>query len=82
MTDYTDGQRVRVRKNPAQKNAVKLEGQRDIEIGDEPIVVGWSGYYHQLRAEGAILCGDLAEPPAPKEPKPEPVPPTPDTEEK
>ena len=25
------------------------------EIGEEPVEVNWSGYYHQLRAEGVII---------------------------
>ena len=81
MSDYRDGQRVRVRKNPMQAHAVKLEGQREMEIGNEPVEVGWSGYYHQLRAEGAILCGALAEPPPAPKPTPHPESP-PETEEK
>lgn len=59
-----DGQRVKVSKNPAcsapvyRQGAGRLDGPeaRAIhEIGEEPVDVNWSGYYHQLRAEGVII---------------------------
>lgn len=64
MMDIQDGQRVKVSKNPAcsapvyRQGAGRLDGPeaRAIhEIGEEPVDVNWSGYYHQLRAEGVII---------------------------
>jgi hypothetical protein len=64
MTDIRDGQRVSVSKNPACSAPVYREGAGRMdgpearalhEIGEEPIAVNWSGYYHQLRAEGVII---------------------------
>jgi hypothetical protein len=46
---------VMVRKHPAHELPVFVAGQRAIEITEEPMRINWGGYYHQLRAEGAIL---------------------------
>jgi len=55
MRDIRDGQMVTVRKHPAHALPVFVAGQRAIEISEEPMRINWSGYYHQIRAEGAIL---------------------------
>jgi len=46
---------VMVCKHPAHELPVFVAGQRAIEITEEPMRINWGGYYHQLRAEGAIL---------------------------
>ena len=54
MRDIRDGQMVTICKHPAHALPVFVAGQRAIEI-TEPTRINWNGYYHQLRAEGAIL---------------------------
>ncbi|MBP9803679.1 MAG: hypothetical protein KBE22_02080 [Candidatus Accumulibacter sp.] len=55
MRDIRDGQMVTICKHPAHALPVFVAGQRAIEITEEPTRINWNGYYHQLRAEGAIL---------------------------
>ena len=55
MRDIRDGQMVMVCKHQAHELPVFVAGQRAIEITEEPMRINWGGYYHQLRAEGAIL---------------------------
>lgn len=79
--DIRDGQRVKVKKCAAHTSPIFVEGQRARSEGDDPFeikhdeahMITWSGYYHQLRSEGAIEV--LAEPPVkPVEPKQPPKP--------
>ena len=54
MEDLRDGQLVKVRRMQGHQHPVYVEKHRAIEIGDEFVQIGWSGYYHQLRSEGSI----------------------------
>ena len=69
MMDIQDGQRVKVSKNPACSAPVYRQGgtlgrisrpARSMRSARNRVDVNWSGYYHQLRAEGVIIVESLA----------------------
>lgn len=54
MTDIRHGERVFVRRSAHHPVPVYIAGQRTMEIHGDAVSVRWSGYYRDLRREGAI----------------------------
>jgi len=61
MRDIRTGEAVFICRPDSHPHPVYLYGQRSMEVGAEPMSIRWNGYYHSLRAEGAIQVLDAAD---------------------